>query len=204
MTPIALPFPPVSEPDASDVSVERLSGTVVAVSRAARHGFRKQPEPSITLLAGEGVEGDAHRGTTVQHLYHVRRDPARPNLCQVHLFAAEMLAELTAKGFALGPGEIGENVLTAGLDLLQLPRGTRIHLGAEAVVELTGLRTPCSQIDGYRAGLQQHLWGERDAKGKRTRRAGVMAIVLQGGAVSAGDGLTLELPPSPWQALGPV
>lgn len=177
---------------------------MVAVSLAAQHGFAKQPQSSIRLLPGEGVEGDAHRGTTVQHLYKVRRDPLQPNLCQVHLFATEKLEELAGEGFALGPGEIGENVLTRGVDLLALPRGTRVRLGAEAEIEITGLRTPCSQIDGYRAGLQKLLWGPRDAKGKRERRAGVMAVVLTGGEVLPGDSLVLELPPEPHKPLGPV
>jgi MOSC domain-containing protein YiiM len=178
--------------------------TILAVSRSAAHGFAKQPQPHIHLLAGEGVEGDAHRGATTQHLYLKRKDPHQPNLCQVHLFAAEMLDELGAKGFTLGPGEIGENILTRGLDLLTLPLGTKLHLGAEAIVEVTGLRTPCSQIDGYRAGLQQYLWGQRDAAGKKTRRAGIMSVVLRGGLVTPGDALRVELPPLPHRPLGPV
>lgn len=177
---------------------------MVAVSLAPRHGFAKQVQPSIRLLEGEGVEGDAHRGTTVQHLYQARRDPTRPNLCQVHLFAAEKLQELAEAGFTLGPGEMGENVLTHGVDLLRLPRHTRVRLGAEAVVEITGLRTPCSQIDGYRAGLQRLLWGPRDTKGKRERRAGVMAVVVAGGEVVPGDRMVVDLPPEPHWALGPV
>ncbi len=180
------------------------SARVIAVSRKPEHGFAKAPQTSIRLIAGEGVEGDAHGGATVQHLYRVRQDSTQPNLCQVHLFAAEMLAELAADGFPLGPGEIGENILTEGIDLLRLPRGTLLHVGAEAVVEITGLRTPCAQIDGYRAGLQQHLWGERDAKGKRTRRAGAMGVVRTSGEVRAEDGLRVELPPEPYLPLGPV
>jgi MOSC domain-containing protein YiiM len=182
--------------------------TILAVSRSAAHGFAKQPQLHIQLLAGEGVEGDAHRGATTQHLYLKRKDPRQPNLCQVHLFAAEMLDELAAKGFPLGPGELGENILTRGLDLLTLPLGTHLHFGSHldtaAIVEVTGLRTPCSQIDGYRAGLQQHLWGPRDAAGKKTRRAGIMSIVLRGGIVAPGDALRVELPPLPHRALGPV
>ena len=180
------------------------AGVVVAVSRAPRHGFAKEPQAAIRLLAGEGVEGDAHRGTTVQHLYRVRRDPTQPNLCQVHLFAAEKLEELAGAGFLLGPGEIGENVLTRGVNLLALPRGTRVQLGAEAVVEITGLRTPCSKMDRYRAGLQTLLWGPRKAGGKRARRAGVMAIVLVSGDVGPGDALVLDLPPLPHLPLGGV
>lgn len=181
-----------------------LAGTAVAVARSPKHGFAKQGQESLQLIAGEGVAGDAHRGTTVQHLYHLRRDPTKPNLCQVHLFAAEMLAELAEKGFTLTAGELGENILTAGLDLLALPRGAVLRLGAEAEVELTGLRTPCSKLDAHRTGLQQHLWGKPDAKGKRTRRAGVMAVVRVGGEVRAGDRILVELPGEPHIPLGPV
>ena len=177
---------------------------MVAVSRASRHGFAKQAQSAIRLLAGEGVEGDAHRGTTVQHLYQVRRDPLQPNLCQVHLFAAEKLEELAEAGFSLGPGEMGENVLTRGVDLLRLPRHTRVRLGAEAVVVITGLRTPCAQIDGYRAGLQKLFWGPKDARGRRERRAGVMAVVVTGGEVAPGDSLMVQMPPEPHLVLGPV
>jgi len=178
--------------------------TILAVSRSPAHGFAKQPQPHIRLLAGEGVEGDAHRGTTTQHLYLKRKDPTQPNLCQVHLFAAEMLDELAAKGFTLQPGEIGENILTRNIDLLALPLGTQLQLGAEAVVKVTGLRTPCSQIDRFRSGLQQHLWGPRDANGQRSRRAGIMAIVLRGGLVQPSDTVTITLPPKPHRPLGPV
>ena len=181
-----------------------LAGLVIAVSRTPEHGFAKQPQPSIQLLAGEGVAGDAHRGTTVQHLYHLRRNPKKPNLCQVHLFAEEMLGELAAAGYPLGPGEIGENVLTQGLDLLQLPQGTLLQLGLDAQIEVTGLRTPCVKMDRFRAGLQSHLWGERDAKGKRTRRAGIMGVIRTGGEVRAGDRITVLLPPLPHQPLGPA
>lgn len=181
-----------------------VNGTVVAVSRSPQHGFSKQIQPVIRLIAGEGVEGDAHRGVTVKHRYLVRRDPTQPNLSQVHLFAEEMLDELKAAGFAVGAGEIGENVLTRGLDLLALPQRTLLRLGAQATLQLTGLRTPCSQIDGYREGLQTHLWGERDAEGKRSRRAGVMAIVLTGGEVRPGDAIGVELPVGEHRALEPV
>jgi len=178
--------------------------TILAVSRSPAHGFAKQPQPYIRLLAGEGVEADAHRGTTTQHLYLKRKDPTQPNLCQVHLFAAEMLEELAAKGFHLHPGEIGENILTRNIDLLALPLGTHLKLGPEAVLEVTGLRTPCSQIDRFRTGLQTHLWGQRDAAGQRTRRAGIMSIVLRGGLIHPGDTIVITLPSEPHRPLGPV
>ena len=149
-----------------------MSAVVETVSRSTTHGFSKTPQPSIRLVPGEGVEDDAHRGVTVQHLYLMRRDPTQPNLCQVHLFAAEMLDELAMKGFHIAPGDLGENILTRGLDALALPLGTRLHLGEAAIVEVTGLRTPCSRIDDFRPGLQQHLWGDQRRRGQEnsTRR----------------------------------
>jgi MOSC domain-containing protein YiiM len=176
---------------------------VLATSRSEEHGFSKQPQPFVNLIAGEGVQGDAHRGTTVQHLYRVRQNASEPNLCQVHLFPSEMLTEFASKGFTLQPGEIGENLLTQGIDLLSLPRGTELQIG-EATLEVTGLRTPCSQIDGFRNGLQQHLWGPRDASGKKTRRSGIMAIVRNGGRVQPNDSIRITLPPEPHEPLGPV
>jgi MOSC domain-containing protein YiiM len=181
-----------------------MNATVEAVSRSTTHGFSKQPQPSIRLIPGEGVDGDAHRGVTVQHLYLKRRDPNQPNLCQVHLLCAEMLDELATKGFSIAPGELGENILTRGLHLLSLPLATRLYLGENAIVEVTGLRTPCSKIDDFRSGLQQHLWGERDVSGKRPRRAGIMSIVLHRGEVCPNDAIRIELPPPPHIPLGPV
>ena len=177
---------------------------IEAVSLSPRHGFSKQPQAVIRLIAGEGVEGDAHRGRTTQHLYRMRQDPTQPNLCQVHLLARELLDEFTGKGFTVTAGEMGENILTSGLDLLALPLGAVLRLGPEAVIEITGLRTPCSQIDGYQRGLQQHCWGPRDDTGKRTRRAGIMGIIVTGGLVRPGDPITIERPPKPYLPLPPV
>jgi MOSC domain-containing protein YiiM len=177
---------------------------IIATSRSTTHGFSKQPQTSLRLLAGEGIEGDAHCGATTQHLYLKRKDPAQPNLAQVHLFSSEMLAELAALGFLLQPGEIGENILTSGIDLLALPHATKLHLGPEAVIEVTGLRTPCFQIDKHRQGLQQHLWGPPGPDGKKTRRCGIMAVVLTGGTVRPDDAIRITLPPEPHQPLGPV
>ena len=177
---------------------------VVAVSLSPKHGFSKHPQASIHLIAGEGIAGDVHRGVLVQHLYHVRRDPTQPNLCQVHLFAAERLAELAADGVFIHPGELGENILTEGLNLLDLPRGTLLRLGPTAEIEITGLRTPCSKIDRFRSGLQKQLWGAPDARGKRTRRAGVMSVVRTGGEVRPNDPILCQLPLLPHQPLGPV
>jgi MOSC domain-containing protein YiiM len=147
----------------------------------------------IELLAGLGVAGDAHRGVTVKHRSRVLRDPSQPNLRQVHLIHAELHDELRAAGFAVASGVMGENVTTRGLDLLALPTGTRLRLGGEAVIELTGLRNPCVQLDGLQPGLMKAVLG-RDDDGNLVRKAGVMAIVLVGGAVRPGDAIAVTLP----------
>jgi MOSC domain-containing protein YiiM len=180
-----------------------MNATVAAVSRSPRHTLIKGNEASIRLVAGLGVEGDAHLGITVKHRTLVRRDPSQPNLRQVHLIHAELHEELQAAGFAVAPGRIGENVTTRGIDLLGLPAGTRLHLGEAAVVEVTGLRNPCGQLDRFQAGLTAALLG-RDQDGKLIRKAGIMSIVLAGGDVRPGDTIGVELPPPPHQPLDRV
>jgi MOSC domain-containing protein YiiM len=181
-----------------------MTATILAVSANAAHTFSKQPRTSIRLLEGIGVEGDAHAGATVQHLYLKRRNASAPNLSQVHLLASERLIELATQGFSVQPGELGENILTCGIELHHLPLGTKLHLGGEAIVALTGLRTPCAQIDNFRAGLEQQMWGPRDASGQRARRVGVMSIVLHGGLVANGDSIQVVLPAEPHRSLGPI
>lgn len=176
------------------------SGTVIAVSRDAEHRFSKANEDSIRLLAGLGVEGDAHLGVTVQHLFRIAQDPAQPNLRQVHLIHAELFDELRLAGYDIAPGDLGENVTTRGIDLLALPTGTRLRLGRDAVVEITGLRNPCRQIDRFRTGLLKQVVG-RDASGAVTRKAGVMAVVLTSGILHPGDAIGTELPALPHRPL---
>lgn len=176
---------------------------VVAVSRDPGHHFSKSNDLWIKLLSGLGVEGDAHAGATVKHRSRVARDPHQPNLRQVHLLHSELLSELQAKGFAIGAGQIGENVLTEGVDLLGLSTGTRLHLGGEAIVEVTGLRNPCVQLDRFRKGLMAAVL-DRDADGGLVRKAGVMAVVLSGGEVRPGDPIRVEPPGGPHRPLLPV
>ena len=176
---------------------------VVAVAAQATHAFSKPLQQGIRLLAGLGVEGDAHCGATVRHRSRVARDPTQPNLRQVHLLQEELLQQLQRDGFGLGPGRLGENVTTAGIDLLGLPRGSRLQLGADAVVEITGLRNPCRQLDAYQPGLMQAVL-DRDADGRLIRKAGVMAIVLVGGVVRPGDTIIVTPPPLPHASLAPV
>lgn len=180
-----------------------MAGTVEAVHRSASHTLSKPGQPSIRLLVGLGVEDDAHMGLTVKHRSRVARDPSQPNLRQVHLIHAELHDELHARGFAVRAGLMGENITTRGVDLLQLPTGTRLHLGTTAVVELTGLRNPCTQLDSLVPGLMAAVL-DRDAHGQLIRKAGVMAIVLQGGEVYPADPIRVELPLEPHQPLLPV
>ncbi|HEU4658833.1 MAG TPA: MOSC domain-containing protein [Capillimicrobium sp.] len=178
-------------------------GRVVAVSRRPTHRVSKDPVAEIRLLAGLGVEGDAHLGATVQHRSRKRWRPDLPNLRQVHLLQAELHDELAGAGFDVGPGTMGENVLTRGLDLLALPAGARLALGADAVVEVTGLRNPCVQLDRLQPGLMEATL-DRDGDGELIRRAWVMAVVVAGGEVRPGDPVAVELPPGRHEPLRPV
>ncbi|MEO3855199.1 MOSC domain-containing protein [Acrocarpospora sp. B8E8] len=178
-------------------------GHVEAVSRSGTYTFSKPSQETIRLLAGLGVEGDVHLGVTVKHRGRVARDPSQPNLRQVHLIHAELHEELAEAGFAVRAGEMGENVTTRGLDLLALPTGTRLRLGSEAVVEVTGLRNPCVQLDNFQHGLMKAVLG-RTEDGELIRKAGVMAVVIKGGDVRPGDPIALEYPPEPHIRLAPV
>jgi MOSC domain-containing protein YiiM len=170
------------------------------VSLSPVHAFTKPVDMMIRLLAGLGVEGDAHLGVTVQHRSRVAKDPTQPNLRQVHLIAEELHDELRQKGFRVGPGIMGENITTRGLDLIALPRDTRLHVGATAVVEVTGLRNPCQQLNDYQEGLTAAVL-DHDEHGELIRKAGIMGIVLQGGEIRAGDTIQVELPPMPYRRL---
>jgi MOSC domain-containing protein YiiM len=180
-----------------------MHGVVEAVSRSGSHTFSKPVAAAIRLVAGLGVEGDAHAGALVKHRSRVRRDPSQPNLRQVHLVHAELHDELAAAGFAVRPGDIGENVTTRGLDLLALPTGTRLRLGRYAVVEVTGLRNPCVQLDAFQDGLMAAVLA-RAPDGTLIRKAGVMAVVLDGGEVRPGDPVEVILPAEPHHPLVPV
>jgi MOSC domain-containing protein YiiM len=180
-----------------------MTGIVAAVSCGAKHILAKPNEASIRLLTGLGVEGDAHLGITVKHRSRVARDPSQPNLRQVHLIHLELHDELREAGFIVSAGQMGENVSTRGVDLLGLPTGARLHLGGTAVVEVTGLRNPCAQLDRIQPGLMAATLG-RDENGNLVRKAGIMGVVLAGGDVRPGDPIHVELPPQPHRPLAPV
>lgn len=178
-------------------------GSVVAVSRDSDHRFSKPVVDEIVLIAGWGIEGDTHAGVTVQHRSRVARDPTQPNLRQVHLIHAELFDEVATAGYQVAAGQLGENVTTRGVDLLSLPTDTLLHLGADAVVRVTGLRNPCQQINGFEPGLLREVLG-RAEDGVVERKGGVMAVVIAGGTVRAGDDVRVHLPPGEAIPLSPV
>ncbi|MYY04639.1 MOSC domain-containing protein [Streptomyces sp. ATexAB-D23] len=177
-----------------------MSGTVTVVSSNETYTFTKPNRQSVTLLAGLGVDGDVHAGVTVKHRSRIAQDPTQPNLRQVHLMHEELFDELRTAGFEVAPGDLGENITTRGIDLLALPVGTLLHLGDEAVVEVTGLRNPCLQIDNFRSGLLKQVVG-RDEEGNVVRKAGIMSVVAVGGVVRPGDRVEVELPAEPHRPL---
>lgn len=180
-----------------------MRGWVGAVCAGSRHRLGKDIERCIQLRVGLGVEGDAHFGSTVQHRSRVAKDPSQPNLRQVHLIHGELHEELRARGFLVSAGQLGENVTTRGIDLLALPRGTQLHVGSTAVLELTGLRNPCRQLEGLHPGLMAALL-DHDEAGQLVRKCGVMAVVLSEGELHPGDAIRVQLPAEPHHALAPV
>lgn len=180
-----------------------MTARVVAVSLSGAHSFSKPNQLSIRLLRGLGVEGDAHLGEKVKHRHHVALDPDAPNLRQVHLIHAELFDELRERGFVVSPGDLGENITTSGVDLLSLPRGTWLRLGDDAIVELTGLRSPCKQIDRFQPGLMNAVL-DRDAAGALVRKSGVMGIVIAGGEIAPGDLIETRLREGVQEKLAPV
>ncbi|MGW8358057.1 MOSC domain-containing protein [Streptomyces wedmorensis] len=180
-----------------------MGGAVTAVSSNSEYSFTKPSRASIMLLAGLGVQGDVHAGVTVKHRSRVAQDPTQPNLRQVHLIHEELFTEVGEEGFNVAPGELGENITTSGIDLLGLPVGTLLRIGDEAIVQVTGLRNPCLQIDNFQDGLLKKVVG-RDEAGNIVRKAGIMSVVQVGGVVSPGDTITVELPDEPHRPLDRV
>ena len=180
-----------------------MTAHVVAVHAKAVHAFSKDPLPGIDLVEGHGVAGDAHHGVTVKHRSRVARDPSQPNLRQVHLIHRELLDELAQRGFAVLPGQLGENLTTDGVDLLGLPQGARLRIGETAIVEVTGLRNPCAQIEAFMPGLLSAVLLKAD-DGTVVRKTGVMGIVIRSGRVEPGSRIALASMPPIRRALKPV
>ena len=177
-----------------------MTGRVIAVARDAGHNFSKKAAAEIEIVAGLGVRGDAHMGETVKHRSRVRADPSQPNLRQVHLIHSELFDEVGAKGFAVGPADLGENITTQGIDLLGLPRGAVLAIGETVRLEVTGLRNPCAQIEAFQPGLLAAVL-DKGPDGELIRKSGIMSVVLAGGTVRAGDPIRVELPDPPFLPL---
>ena len=177
-----------------------INASVVAVSSNPAHTFSKLNRESLELVTGLGVKGDAHNGKTVQHLFRIRQNPDQINLRQVRLIHAELLEAVAADGFNVAPGELGENITTRGIDLLSLPVGTKLQIGEAALIEITGLRNPCYQIDDFQRGLLKEMV-EKNEQGQVVRKAGVMGIVLLGGLVRPNDPIKVIFPALPHQRL---
>jgi len=190
-------------PPAGGRECEPIYGVVEGVSRSAKHTFSKPKQGSIRLLAGLGVEGDAHLGETVKHRSRVRQSPTQPNLRQIHLIHAELHDELKTSGFDVSAGQMGENITTRGIDLLGLPAGAKLRLGHDALVEVTGLRNPCAQLNNFQPGLMEAVL-DLDEHGNLVRKAGIMGVVLADGEVRPGDPIRVELPSKPHSPLGRV
>jgi len=178
------------------------NATVIAVASDSEHNFSKITKPAITLVAGFGVKGDAHAGVTVKHRSRVAKDPSQPNLRQVHLIHQELFEDLSKQGYEVVAGQMGENVVTRGISLLDLPTGTKLEIG-EAIIEITGLRNPCHQLNQIKDGLMQKLVFKTE-NGDVVRLCGVMAIVLRGGDIKEGDEIQVILPKKPYIALQKV
>ena len=177
-----------------------LTAHVVNVGRSATHTFSKRAERAITLVAGLGVDGDAHSGVTVKHRSRVAHDPSQPNLRQVHLIDSELFSELAAKGFNVSPGDLGENITTREIDLLALPLNAELHIGETAIVRVTGLRNPCAQLNRFQPDLMAAVL-DHAPDGTLIRKAGIMGIVIASGEVYPRDAINVQLPPFPHRAL---
>ncbi|BDS12158.1 MOSC domain-containing protein [Aureispira anguillae] len=177
-----------------------MLGKVVALSKRASHQISKINHTQLKLLEGIGVEGDVHAGKTVKHRSRVAIDPNQPNLRQVHLIHSELFEELLSKGFQISAGQMGENITTQGIKLLELPKDTLLYIGEQAIVKITGLRNPCHQLNGLQEGLLKAVL-DKDEQGNLIRKAGIMGIVLRGGSIALDDVIRIELPPLPFLPL---
>jgi MOSC domain-containing protein YiiM len=177
-----------------------VQGRVIAVARDTQHRFSKEIVPVIEIVAGSGVRGDAHCGATVKHRSRVKVDPTQPNLRQVHLIHSELFGEVAEHGFSIGPADLGENITTQGIDLLALPQGTVLEIGATVRLEVTGLRNPCAQIERFQQGLLGAVL-DKAPDGSLVRKSGIMTVAATSGVVQAGDAIRVCLPDPPFLPL---
>jgi MOSC domain-containing protein YiiM len=173
---------------------------VKSVSKSLSHTFSKNVVGQIKLIEGLGVEDDVHLGKTVKHQYLAKKYPTSANLRQVHLIHYELIEELNENGFSVSDGDLGENITTIGIDLLNLPTDTILKIGNEAVVKITGLRNPCVQLDMFQKGLLKAVI-EKDENGNVIRKCGIMGIVIKSGIVRIDDAIEIIFPQKPFKKL---
>ena len=137
-------------------------GQIVAVSVSQRKGIKKSNLPECKLLEDKGLDGDAHAGD-----WHR----------QVSLLAMESINKIRGKGLDVSPGDFAENITTSGLKIWELPLGTRLTVGSEALLEVTQIGKECHD----RCAIY-HQVGDCVMP-----KEGVFTRVLRGGTVRPGD-----------------
>ena len=180
--------------------MDSISGSVIAVCSRDAHLFSKENRVEIELIKNFGINGDAHAGMYVKHRSRVKKNPKQLNLRQVHLIPIELLDEMKQHGYDLHPGDLGENITTSGIDLINLPLNSQINIGEEVILEVRGLRDPCKQIEDFKSGLLKKMI-TKDADGNLIRKTGIMTIVLGGGIVKPNDKIEVVLPKKPYHKL---
>jgi len=161
-------------------------GFVLALCRNENPGIPKIQVDSIQLVEEFGVEGDYHAGKTIRHRYLAKKDPDQPNHRQVLLIDAKILGDLDQRGIRIIPGQMGENIVCYGIDVMLLEIGTRFTAG-EALLEITEARHPCHQLNDSHPDLYQAVIEE--IGGEEIYSAGVFARVIRGGNVDAGNSI---------------
>lgn len=164
-----------------------MRGTILQVNVSAG-GLPKRAIPSARI--GElGIQGDRHAHPQIH---------GGP-LQAVLLVAAEVVEELTARGYPLFYGALGENLTTRGLVLRELRSGDRLQAGA-ARLEITKRRGPCSALDVYGPSLRHEIYDQRvknhDPSSPLWGMSGLYARVLTPGSVAPGDIIALEPRPA--------
>ena len=140
---------------------------VVSVNISARKGEQKHPVPQVTLKLRHVIVGDAHAGN-----WHR----------QVSLLGAESAAKVQEKiSFKLTPGAFAENILTEGICLYELPVGTRLRLGPDAICEVTQIGKECHYDCAIRKAAGDCVMP----------REGIFVKVLKEGSVRPGDELEI-------------
>ncbi|SFH13142.1 hypothetical protein SAMN05660649_03999 [Desulfotomaculum arcticum] len=142
-------------------------GYVVAVCTSPKKGMRKKNIGTGRLIEEHGFEGDAHAG---------------PWHRQVSLLALESVQKMRDAGLDVNPGDFAENITTVGVDLVALPIGTRVKIGAEALGEVTQIGKECHT----RCAIY-HQAGDCVMP-----KEGIFIKVLKGGAVKVGDEVRVE------------